>query len=154
MQSNMKEPSKTAKFLGFSGLIPFVVLTALLFLLPNPYKKNVIFIMLGYGATIVSFLGAIHWGLNMREACPSKWRLVWGVIPSLLGWVSLVIGLIISPDIGVLILVGTLWLCLIMDYKIYSLFEISYWLRLRVPLTFISSLTLMASGIFYFLWKS
>ena len=49
--------------------------------------------LLGYGATIAGFLGAIHWGLVMRpgavQALPA---LLWGVTPSLLGWVALLLG--------------------------------------------------------------
>ena len=39
--------------------------------------------LLGYGATIASFLGAIHWGLVMREGLAQPVpSLLWGVVPA------------------------------------------------------------------------
>lgn len=45
-----------------------------------------------YAASIVSFLGAVHWGTAMGAGPGGRWvtmRYLWGVTPSLLGWGSL-----------------------------------------------------------------
>jgi hypothetical protein len=94
---------------------------------------------LAYGATIISFLGAIHWGLTMMEDSPSMVRLVWGVIPSLAAWLSL----IFSTHVGLAIESLVLWACFWMDYKTYPRFNLSAWLKLRFVLTLVASLSLL-----------
>lgn len=51
--------------------------------------------LLAYGAIILAFLGAVHWGLALRataaEAAATPARLTLGVVPSLLGWVALLL---------------------------------------------------------------
>ena len=83
-------PSPWAVRLGYAGLIPFLGLAAALWVArpgPSPLASAA---LLGYGATIASFLGAIHWGLLMRPtARQSLPVLLWGVTPGLLGWVAL-----------------------------------------------------------------
>lgn len=49
--------------------------------------------MLGYGATIASFLGAIHWGLLMRPGAAQPLPVfLWGITPGLLGWLAILLG--------------------------------------------------------------
>ena len=78
-----------ARRLGFGGLMPFLALALALWLVPSGGTLAGM-ALLGYGATICSFLGAIHWGLLMRDGpnqpVPS---LLWGVVPSLLGATAL-----------------------------------------------------------------
>ena len=91
MQAQIKEPNPTAKLLGYAGLIPFVALSAFQLIFPSsPYQEIVTLSLIAYGATIASFLGAIHWGFAMQQSAPNRKLLLWGVIPSLLGWISLV----------------------------------------------------------------
>jgi hypothetical protein len=51
------------------------------------------FALVGYAAVILSFLGAVHWGFALSTpsiAQPLRRQLlVWGVMPSLLGWLAL-----------------------------------------------------------------
>jgi Protein of unknown function (DUF3429) len=58
-------PSLWARGLGIGGLIPFVGLTAALWWARPGEWPLASVALLGYGATIVSFLGAVHWGLVM-----------------------------------------------------------------------------------------
>lgn len=60
-----------AKILGFAGAIPFLALTPQLVhsipLLPDAWVANAGLLQIGYGVSIASFLGGIHWALAMAE---------------------------------------------------------------------------------------
>ncbi len=54
-------------------------------------------VLVAYAAIILSFLGAVHWGVALAAPVPSaapqlaRAFLVWGVIPPLLGWLALLL---------------------------------------------------------------
>lgn len=52
-------------------------------------------IQLGYGAVIISFLGAIHWGLELAEKTPShprtNFRYAMGVVAPMVAWPTLML---------------------------------------------------------------
>ena len=129
-------PSLWARRLAFGGLIPFVCLAAALWLAPPGDWPLATVSLLGYGLTISSFLGAIHWGLVMREGpvqnLPS---LLWGVVPSLLGWVALMLGA--AP--GLLLLAALLWACFVADRVLYPRYQLQTWLPMRLSLTLVAS---------------
>ena len=131
MLFNSDKISSTALLLGYFGLVPFVTLDTLIFLVPSANRPAIIFSLLAYGVTVVSFLGAIHWGLTMREHVSSKRMLIWGVVPSLLAWISLMI----QVEFGLLLVAAVLLLCLIIDYNIYPNVGLHHWLRMRLILT-------------------
>ena len=97
MLSNIPRP---AVWLGFAGLIPFYLCAAAVWLLPLPANVYALQVQMLYAATILSFLGAVHWGLalaNYGGAPPSPdnpapamgWeRLGWSVVPPLVAWVA------------------------------------------------------------------
>ena len=140
MSNHINKPSLTALLLGFGGLIPFVGLSGLSVLTTGTHQQTLLFSLLAYGATIISFLGAIHWGLTMMEPSPNSLRLVWGVIPSLIAWLSL----IFSTQLGLAIECSILWVCFFVDYKTYPNFNLWAWLKLRFVLTLIASVSLFA----------
>ena len=140
MSNHINKPSLTALLLGFGGLIPFIGLSGLSVLTSDTHQQTLLFSLLAYGATIISFLGAIHWGLTMREPSPHSLRLVWGVIPSLVAWLSL----IFSTQVGLALECSILWVCFLVDYKTYPHFNLSAWLKLRFALTLIASVSLLA----------
>lgn len=82
-----------AWLLGPAGLIPFAGL-ALGAWLGWPGAATA---LVAYGATILAFLGAVHWGLALRAAPaerPAEAARLWlGVLPALLGWVALLLPL-------------------------------------------------------------
>ncbi len=83
--------------LGLGGLIPFAA-GALAVALGFHWAA---FPLAAYGAVILSFLGAVHWGLALAapEAAPE--RLAWGVVPALWGWVALLLPLPVAlPVLG------------------------------------------------------
>jgi hypothetical protein len=92
---------------GLGGLIPFWLL-ALSVVLPigiPPVIALVAFIT--YGAVILSFVGAIWWGLAAASPdspdnpdSPRAMMFLWSVTPALIGWLAT----LVAADLGVLIL--------------------------------------------------
>jgi hypothetical protein len=82
-----------ARPLGFAGLVPFAGL-AVLSLAGVAWAPAAI---AAYGATILAFLGAVHWGFALRalpgEDFAAAPRFVLGVLPSLVAWVALLLPL-------------------------------------------------------------
>ena len=136
--------SFVGRLLGYAGLVPFVSLAALSFLVSSEHRPAVIFSLLAYSATIVSFLGAIHWGLTMIENMPNKQQLVWGVVPSLLAWISLMV----QVEFGLLLLAAVLLVCLVVDYKIYPNFGLDHWLRMRLILSTVAIVSTVLPALF------
>jgi hypothetical protein len=61
---------RAALFLGWSGVIPFAGLTALLVSNPQgtPWALPA---LVAYGAIILSFMGGVHWGIALNPATPA-----------------------------------------------------------------------------------
>jgi len=55
-----------------------------------------------YGAVILSFVGAIWWGLAVAAGptAPKAMMFLWSVMPALIGWMAT----LLSADLGVLVL--------------------------------------------------
>lgn len=143
MTADSAGPSLWARRLGFGGLIPFVGLAVALWLAPSGAWPLAAMALLGYGATICSFLGAIHWGLSMRDGPDQRApALVWGVLPSLLGWVGLLLGA--AP--GLLLIAALLWACLAVDRVLYPRHQLQAWLPMRWRLTLVASISCLAGA--------
>jgi hypothetical protein len=83
-----------ARPLGYAGLIPFVACALLMLAVPEAGTRDAAGrALLGYGAVILSFLGGVHWGMVLRGAAPQRagGLLAGGVVPSLVGWVALLL---------------------------------------------------------------
>lgn len=129
-------PSVWTRRLGYAGLIPFLGLAAALWFVRRGDWPFVSMALLAYGATIASFLGAIHWGLLMRPGAVQPLPvLLWGVTPSLLGWVAL----LLSPVVGLGLIAVLLWVCLAVDRVVYPRYQMKAWLPLRLRLTLVAS---------------
>lgn len=124
-----------AQWLGYAGLIPFVALALLACILNSKEQSMASFALRAYAVTIISFLGAIHWGFAMRQPRANPLLLGWGVAPSLVGWVSL----LIVPAAGAFMLAATLWLCFLVDRRVYPAFGLQAWLGMRLVLTTVAS---------------
>jgi hypothetical protein len=97
-----------------------------------------------YGATIASFLGAIHWGLAMRDRSGAgAGPYLWGVTPSLLAWLAL----LLPPAEGLLGLAVLLGVCLLVDQRRYPHYQLQAWLPLRRRLTLVASLNCLAGAV-------
>ena len=89
---------------GLAGLIPFVVLSLSVVLsLPVP-PIVALMAFVTYGAVILSFVGAIWWGLaaGSRDTAPRPLMFYWSVVPALIGWFAT----LVAPDMGILMLAG------------------------------------------------
>lgn len=83
----------TVIWLGYGGLVPFVALAATALIAPD-YAVAARAALLGYGAVILSFVGALHWSFAMTlpELTTAKRdeSFIWSVMPALVGWVALI----------------------------------------------------------------
>ncbi len=81
-----------AAWLGAAGVLPFIAGTASLWLLPPMQAKFAAYSLVAYGAVILSFMGAIYWGLVMLRGDQSRrhWYTL-GVLPALVAWVALML---------------------------------------------------------------
>lgn len=97
------EGTRTALWLGYGGLIPFVGLSLAAVVGLEPAGWSAQALLLGYAATILSFLGAIHWGMAVALPDPNAPRdFVASVVPPLVAWVALAM----TPTAGLWIFVG------------------------------------------------
>ena len=81
-----------ASALGYGGLVPFVATVLGIVLLEGELRVFAARALLAYGAMILSFLGAVHWGLLLaRPVSDAPRRLLVGVLPALAGWVALLL---------------------------------------------------------------
>ena len=124
--------------LGYAGLIPFVLLAALLWLVDAELLPFVAIALGGYAAAIASFLGGVHWGIGfMQGNHAARFHFLWGVVPSLLAWLALMM-----PPYAALPLLGlTLVICYAVDVKTYPPAGLSQWLPMRLRLTIVASLS-------------
>lgn len=125
-----------AKRLGYAGLAPFIVGALLVWLVwpeARPYVANG---LSSYAAVIVSFLGAVHWGLAMRQGRPAPRLYLWGVTPALVAWVAVVM----PPYAGLVVHGVMLATCYAVDRKVYPAQGVSGWLKLRFRLSAVASL--------------
>lgn len=136
--------SRWAAFLGYAGLLPFVALAVAAWLGPLSYRGQSGFALLAYGASIASFLGAIHWGLWMRgPLLQAPLQLVWGILPSLVAWS----GMLMPLHYGLLTLALLLVICMGVDWRIYPVYGLDKWLMMRLHLTWVAAVCLVIGGV-------
>lgn len=108
MFEDLKSSPPPAIWLGLSGAIPFCSLAGLSFIAPE-YLDTIMHAQCAYGACILTFLGAVHWGYAIAKDSPLRpnWStLVYSVTPSLVAWSAL----LIKPQYGlVTIAIGLLY---------------------------------------------
>jgi hypothetical protein len=104
--------------------------------------------LLIYGAVILSFLGGIHWGMEMTrhaslEGRNSSWRLGVSVLPSLAAWTALAL----PGDYSLLGLCAGFAGMLAYDLYAARCGDVPAWYpKLRIPLTFVVCLALLLPG--------
>ena len=138
-----KVPSLVTQ-LSYAGLIPFVALAPAIWIADKEVSALASFALVGYGASITSFLGAIHWGLAMRETHQQrKASYIWGVIPSLIAWLAL----LQIPAFGLILLTLLLWICYAIDRATYTRYLLRSWLGMRLRLTVVASVSCVGGAI-------
>ncbi|MCC5852822.1 MAG: DUF3429 domain-containing protein [Alkalimonas sp.] len=80
----------TPRLLGFAGILPFYLSLAAVLMWPQ--SQLALVSLIGYGAVILSFLGAVHWGMAMQEPDQTQAgrSYVFSVVPALLGWLAFI----------------------------------------------------------------
>jgi hypothetical protein len=137
--------------LGFAGLIPFVFLSVACWVVHPGWLGYFIKAQLFYGIAILSFLGGLHWGVALmlkdRPAGEIKRALLWGVMPSIFAWCSMI-------DVGIGFLVQMIGFVAAyqVDKRLYAHYELPDWfLVLRLQLTRIvvvsQALTFLAANL-------
>ncbi len=117
--------------LGYLALLPFVAGAGLVWLLRGAESGRAAFALGAYAATVVSFIGGIHWGLAFREPAPPAHLFVWGVVPAIVAWAAL-----LAPvPAGLVAYAILLTLCYAVDRRVYPLHGAAQWLPLRLQLT-------------------
>jgi len=84
--------ARLVRWLGYGGLVPFILgLLAVGWLDDPSLRARAGQLTLAYGAIILAFLGAVHWGrlLERGTLAEAPMLAVWGVLPSVVGWLSL-----------------------------------------------------------------
>jgi hypothetical protein len=130
--------------LGYAGLLPFIILAILLWLVDEDLHPFVSIALTSYAATIASFLAGLHWTIGFLSQKESdKFHLWWSITLSILAWLGVVMPAYAGlPYLGFLLIVAYL-----VDRKTYPHVGLKHWLTLRFRLTLISSLAcFLASG--------
>ena len=140
----LSDVPRPALHLGFAGLIPFVAASLGVWIAGYPQNLIALDIQLAYGAVILSFMGAVHWGLAMAggEAAVSYRRLSWSVAPALVGWLAL----LLNPVYGLLLMALGFAAVYFGDLRSITAGNAPAWYKaLRKPLTVIVIAALASS---------
>ena len=127
--------SDTARWLSHLGLVPFVLGALLVWVVNAEAHPYATLALSAYAGVIVSFLGGIHWGLAFRMTAPPATLFIWGVLPTLVAWLAVMMpasaGLVVH---GVMLLV-----CYAVDRRVYPVQGAAQWLVLRFRLSTVAS---------------
>ena len=126
-----------ARRLSHAGLLPFVggaLLVHLVWPEAHPYAALA---LAAYAATIVAFLGGVHWGVAFTQPNPDPRLFAWGVVPSLVAWVAIVM----PPSAGLVVLGAMLIACYAVDRRLYVAHGLQRWLVLRFRLSAVAALS-------------
>ena len=145
--SSSISPPRHIVLLGYGGLLPFIGL-ALLILTSVEYRPFLAVALVNYGAVILSFVGALHWGFAMSvqnmSADPRRDRLIWSVIPALIAWLST----LLPVPVGCLLLIVGFVVHFWQDRQLVRAVSLHAWyLPMRFRLTAVASVCLLIGAI-------
>jgi Protein of unknown function (DUF3429) len=130
-------PPLLALRLGYLALLPFVLGAAMIWFVRPDARGYATSAMSAYAAVVVAFLGGIHWGFGFRAAAPDARLFAWGVVPSLVACVAL-----LMQASAALVIHGTMLVaCYLIDRKVYPAQGAAGWLVLRFRLTAVAALS-------------
>jgi hypothetical protein len=137
-------------WLGYGGLVPFLFLAPATLLDENHavYWADGLF---AYGAIILSFVGALHWGYALSLGASSSeaerarcnaW-FAWSVVPALIAWLAL----LLPPLLASLLLIAGFIAHYRQDRRLAAVAPLPPWyLPLRLRLSAVACLCLAAGG--------
>lgn len=121
-----------ARWLGYLGLLPFVAGAAWVWATRStPAGVAAAFALEAYAATIVAFLGGVHWGPALRDGGRDLASLAWGVLPQLAAWLALML----PSRLALAVLALLLAVCFVVDRRLYGRAGLAAWLPMRGQLT-------------------
>lgn len=82
---------QAGQWMGYAGLLPFVAALAGFLLGDAARQQYFAQQFLAYGAVILSFVGAVHWGLALASGRMRIMRMALSVLPALLAWAALLL---------------------------------------------------------------
>lgn len=131
-----------AKVLGAAGLLPFIGTAGALWIVDPEHVHSFAMALIGYAAVILSFLGAVYWGVAMGAGRRrSKFCYTVGVLPALVGWSAT---LLHPVEAGALLIAGFVGV-LALDLMAVNVGLVPGWYpRLRLPLTAVAIASLIA----------
>ena len=137
----------TAARLGYLALLPFVAGAAGVLLARGAAQAHAAAALTAYAATVVSFLGGIHWGFAFRMSKPPTSLLLWGVMPAIVAWTALLLPLVAALALHA----AMLSTCFFVDRIVYPRQDAGAWLPLRARLTAVAvaSCLIGSSGLLH-----
>lgn len=132
---------RNAAWLGYAGLIPFVVLATMALFSGADARPQAHAALVAYGAVIISFLGAWHWHAAIYQGSQDATlaRMSFAVSPALLGWVAL----LLPESYGMALVTAGLLMTCFADSRWYG---VASWYRsLRWRLTTVATLCMMVA---------
>jgi len=153
--AGMASAPKPAWAYGLAGLIPFIACAAAAWAVQPIFFRLAITAEVAYGAVILGFLGAAHWGLALAgqgtagdSRAASTWlRLGFAVAPAVVGWAAVLLALQPAYQASALILqiaaFAALWY---VDLRVTRLGLLPQWYPgLRLVLTAVAIAALVVS---------
>lgn len=139
-------PSVVA-WLGYGGLLPFVGLAVAPALEPA-YADFWAKALVNYGAVILSFVGALHWGfaisLTQLSSAQRQASFLWSIVPALLAWPATLLPATGASAILMAGFVAHYW----QDRRLARAVNLPAWfLPLRARLTSVACASLLAGGL-------
>ncbi len=155
MPTTKSELPRIVRILGYAGLIPFIGLAFMVQLADSPNDLIALESLVAYGAVIVSFLGALHWGACFKTigaSTQNRWLdhsvWIWGIMPALIAWLAIHIFI----PLALLLLAATLIVQRAIDQRTYAYYfentqMANAFLRMRTHLTLVASVCLIWAGL-------
>ena len=127
-----QDAPELAVWLGYGGLIPFAICAAAAHGSTPTLAAYGLIGAANYGAVILSFVGAIHWGLAMQDGRHVYW-FSWSVTPALVAWAAVSL---LDVRLSMLALVPAFTLAWSVDRQAFQRGLLPAWyMRLRHILT-------------------
>lgn len=131
---DIRSPSRVAARLGVLAVVPFVGGAVLVWLAADAWHPLASQALSAYAAVVLSFIGAIHWGIAFSQRQPAPRLFWWGVIPSLVACVAV----LTPPRFGLWVGAAMLVACYGVDRSAYRREGVAEWLPLRFRLTVVA----------------
>ena len=135
-------PSAAATRLGYLAAVPFVAGAALAWSTGGDTQAMAVRALVAYAAVVASFIGAIHWGFAFAQTAPRAGLFLWGVVPSMVAWLSLLVAPAAGLAVDAVLLVACYWV----DRAIYPRQGAARWLALRLRLTVLAAASCALTG--------